>query len=285
MALTDNCNLFCAIQEDGINQLIRHIRRKRPSLFNYGTQAVANNPDLLCQPIDFAPEIVTEENPNPFVTIEDPLPVFGTKGLIGLNFCAQLVELEVDLHPEGIVQLPPELSPPLKEQRFAIRATVCAGIGCPPEDVLISLIPQPSFFSTKPFPTDSSPKGKVYVAYVRMVVPTDKLECFCIDLYAAGHFEIVGTEPAQGLVTRLDGVEIVDIKPDQLEANLECYIKLMIEVVILPRLAFALDTMIFNIASLAAIEISATPISTAVPNNPAIENDQLKVFISVKVTP
>jgi hypothetical protein len=76
MALTDNCNLFCAIQEDGINQLIRHIRRKRPSLFNYGTQAVADNPDLLCEPIDFAPELIAKGNP--LITVEDPLPVFGT---------------------------------------------------------------------------------------------------------------------------------------------------------------------------------------------------------------
>jgi hypothetical protein len=291
MALTKNCDLFCAIHEDGINQLIRHIRRKRPALFNYGTQAVADNPELLCQPINFAPEVVAKGNP--LITVEDPLPVFGTNtstppGKIGLNFCAQLAELEVDLHPETFVQLPPELSPPLKEQCFAIHARVCAGIGCPSDEVLASLIPEPTFSPSakwgKPPPSDK-PMGKVLVSYAGGPVPTHKLECFCIDLFAVAHFEIVGDpKVAQGLVTRLDGVEIVDIQPNELEANLECYIKLLIKVVILPRLAFALDTLVLEIPNLAAIAVSATPTSAAVPNNPAIEKDQLKVFISINVT-
>ena len=32
MALTDNCDLYGAVHEDGVNRIIRHIMRQRPSL-------------------------------------------------------------------------------------------------------------------------------------------------------------------------------------------------------------------------------------------------------------
>ena len=35
MAFTDNCDLYAAVHEDGINLIARHILRQRPSLFNY----------------------------------------------------------------------------------------------------------------------------------------------------------------------------------------------------------------------------------------------------------
>jgi hypothetical protein len=38
---TDNCDLYGAIHEDGINRVVRHIMRQRPSLFNYGTADAA----------------------------------------------------------------------------------------------------------------------------------------------------------------------------------------------------------------------------------------------------
>jgi hypothetical protein len=37
MAFTDNADLFASVGEDGINLVVRHIMRQRPSLVNYGT--------------------------------------------------------------------------------------------------------------------------------------------------------------------------------------------------------------------------------------------------------
>ena len=94
MPFTDLSDLYCAVNEEGINRVIRHVMRKRPSLFNYGTQAVITNPALRCVPMDFAPEVLAYGNP--LMTREDPLPILGTDGKFGLDFCAQLTEVAID---------------------------------------------------------------------------------------------------------------------------------------------------------------------------------------------
>ena len=57
MALTDNCDFYSEVDEAGINLLVRHIMRKRPSLFNYATDMIVHDQTLLCVPIDAAPEV------------------------------------------------------------------------------------------------------------------------------------------------------------------------------------------------------------------------------------
>ena len=52
MAFTDNCDLFGAVHEDGVNRVIRHIMRQRPSLFNYATADVAPHAGLWCAKVD-----------------------------------------------------------------------------------------------------------------------------------------------------------------------------------------------------------------------------------------
>jgi hypothetical protein len=267
MALTNNCDLFGAVHEDGINLIVRHIMRKRPSLFNYGTQAVADNPKLLCTPIDAAPEVGSKQNP--LLTVENPLPLLGTNGQVLLNFCVQLVALQIDLHPEGVFELPPELSPPLGEQRFAIHARVSAGIACPSiEDLAILYVPT---FGIK--------------ALGPIVVPTTKMACFHVDLFATGHFAIIALPSGQHLIGILDGLELVDIQPAALESSLECYLRLLVQFVVLPRMSIALQKLVLDLGNLATITLSASPISTAIPHNPAIEEDQLKVFIDMEVAP
>ena len=51
MAFTDNCDLYAAVHEDGVNLVIRHIMRQRPSLFNYGTSDVAHNREFGVHPL------------------------------------------------------------------------------------------------------------------------------------------------------------------------------------------------------------------------------------------
>lgn len=335
MAFTDNCSLFGAIDEDGINRVVRHFMRQRPSLFNYCTAYIRDHLDLMCEKIDVHPWVIARQNP--IVTVEDPLPIIGTDGSLGLNFCFQLTKAEIDFHPGNVFTLPPQLGPPLKPQRFAFHVRVCGGLACASRDFLDkyrtpALIPerevrklevrslQPAkTISVSPVRTTNfqsvdcnssqqvgySPQAAAYpqstgysVREAREVkdkepvlappptaIPFDKLDCFCLDLYAVCHFEITGSVGNQRLVGKLDGLEIVDIQPEGLENSIECYMKLLIQMVILPKVSVALDKIVFEILDGAAsITILPTPISPAVPFNPAVEDNKLKVFINVEAS-
>ena len=85
----------------------------------------------------------------------------------------------------------------------------------------------------------------------------------------------------QYISLKLDGFEIVDIEPEKLENSLECYVKSLIQLVVLPKLSFPIKNIIFNI--LDAVTLFAIPTSIDVPNNPSIDNDQLKVFIGAVI--
>jgi hypothetical protein len=306
MAFTDNCDLFGAVDEQGINLVVRHVMRQRPSLFNYGTDLFLSRPDLLCVPIEATPDV--RARGNPLFTLEDPIPILGTDNRFGVHFCFQLTRLEVDFHPGSVFTLPPELSPPLKAQRFAFHVQVCGGLGCPPKDFLNRAGLQlpygdrtaghPAGRTTgnkdpregRPDPNqkekdrrDDRPDPKQPQP---TPLPTDGLDCFCLDLFAVGHFEIEGAKGTQQfLVGRLDGLEIVDIEPKGMENSIECYLKLLVQLVILPRLRLALEKITFEILDgLATITLFATPISAKVPHNPAVEDDKLKVFVSMEVS-
>ena len=116
------------------------------------------------------------------------------------------------------------------------------------------------------------------------VLHPEKLNCFCLDLFVVGHFEIRGMPDNQFLTLKMDGLELVDIKPDGLENSLECYLASLVRLVLLPRMSFPLKNLVFNILDLATVTLSATPISAEVPNNPAVEKDELKVFINAVIT-
>jgi hypothetical protein len=74
MAFTDNADLFASVAEDGVNLIVRHVMRQRPSLVNDGTAWVAAAPSQrLCQPIDPAPDVSSRQNP--LLIIMDPIPI------------------------------------------------------------------------------------------------------------------------------------------------------------------------------------------------------------------
>ena len=82
MALTDFSDVFVAVHDSGINNVIKHIMRQRPALFNYGTAAVRARPSLLCEPISAAPG-VTEKitwTAIPFYQANSPLQPSGLLG-------------------------------------------------------------------------------------------------------------------------------------------------------------------------------------------------------------
>src|SRR5437588_4085877 len=88
MAFTSNCDLFFSVNEAGINLIVGHVMRQRPSWFNFGTDAVIRNMQLLCSPINATPDVFARHNP--LITREPPVPIFGTNPQYGLDYVVQL---------------------------------------------------------------------------------------------------------------------------------------------------------------------------------------------------
>jgi hypothetical protein len=283
MSFTDNCDIFASFHEDGFNQIIGHIKEQRPSLFNYATADVARNRELLCNAIEPHPIIFIRNNP--LVTIMDPLPIPGTN--YGLNFAVQIVDMKIDFHPGNQFNLPPELNPPLNVQRLGIELKLCGGIGCPGEDIIDQFIPLPEDPDKNQDENPDRPREQVPL----IPLPVRQLNCFCLDAYATGGVRIVNYFGKPYLEPFLDGLEIVDIEPAGLENSIECYVVLTLKLAVLPGLRILLKEMPLNLTQGAPdlfpqptnIVLSPMPVSPTLPNNPAIEEDQLKVFIKAEV--
>ena len=266
MAFTDNCDLFAAVHEDGVNRVINHIRQQRPSWFNFATADIAANPELWCSKIDVTNDV--KKYLNPFFTILPPLPLLGADSPpVGIGFEAQLTKALIDFHPSNVIALPAELNPPLQAQHFALEFRICGGLGCA-SDREIEQIPVGGT-STSVTGTNVPPPPKQIVLRTRPI-------CFCLEVFVTGHF----TFQNNLLLGHVDGIDIVDITPEPLEDNLNCYIKMCVNVVLREKLAIPISTYTFNIFNFASITLSPTP-NPPVPNNPAIEDDELKVFINL----
>ena len=275
MAFTDHCDVFGAFHEDGFNRIIDHIRFQRPSMFNYATQAIADNPALLCrQPIAAHPRL--NQHGNPLVTVIDPLALPGTN--FALNFSVQLVDVKIDFHPANVVTLPPELSP-LGVQRFAISLRVCAGIGCPPAQIVSDLVPPPPDPDADPNQPPPPPPPQV------VLPPDQQLICVCLDACAVGglrfreYFQHFYLEPF------VDRIEISDIQPAELESGIECVIDATLRLGFLPKLRILLEKMALDITDDVSISVQPKPVvSPQVPNNPALEDDEVRAFIDLEVS-
>lgn len=279
MPFTDHCDIFVAFHEDGFNRIIHHVMTQRPSLVNYATDDVLENSKLMCTVIRAHP-IVRKRN-NPIATEVDLIPVPGTE--YGLNYAVQLTDLEIDFHPGNRFDLPPQLHPPLAAQSFAIRLEACAGLGCPGDDILQVYIPPPPDPKARPErPEPDKPLTPI---------KTRRLICFCLKVFVVGRIEIREYWGKPYLELILTGLEIVNIRPEPLESIIECYLRTVLKLSVLPGLRVLLETAAFdlkesidNLTTSVFVSLLPTPESTDVPNNPAIEKDMLKAFVNVEVT-
>ena len=276
MAFTDNCDLYAAVSEDGINLVAKHVMTQRPSLFNYATKYIFDHQELACQPVPHTIDVTNHSNP--LFSVVPPIPIFGADSPpVGLNFCIQLVEAEVDFYPGNLIHLPPELNPPLAQQHLALKVRVCGGLDCPSSELIdsipISLPPTASSDQKQPPPE-------------QVVPPTRKLQCFCLDAFVVAHVAVQNVFGKPTLVGRIDGVHVTGIKPEGLSANIDCYLRTTFAVLLKEKLAFPVSKMLFDISllNLANITATLTP-NPPIPNNPAIEDDQLKVFMNLLIQP
>jgi len=275
MAFTDNCDLYAAVHEDGINLVARHIMRQRPSLFNYATLDVASHPELACSKVDHTID-VTNHN-NPLFGILGPIPIFGVDAPpVALNFCAQLVDAEIDFHPGNVINLPGELNPPLPAQHLSMKVRVCGGMDCPSKEFIDHIKP------TRPHDQPGKQtEGRQPPPPPPIVPPARHLLCFCLDAYVVCHVDLEDVFGKPTLVGKVDGVDIVDIKPDNLEETINCYIRTTFELLLKEKLAIPLDKLALSFPLFGgSISIVPTP-NPPIPRNPAIEDDQLKGFVTI----
>lgn len=289
MGLTDFCDVFASIHEDGFNRVFDHIASQRPSLFNYGTSSFVAKPELLCCKPEWVHDEVVKRS-NPIVTLVPYLPIPGYLGDYGLEFNFSLHELEIDFFPTNKFTLPNELGSKLDNQSIAIRAKACAGIACPSQRVLDEYViyPEP-YRPTVVFGKDGTDKNfgndkgfSIDPNQPKKGLPFDSkgLLCFSLELYVVMkiEMEIWNGEPVISL--KLRGLEIVDIKPDGLENSLECYMKTTLQMGILPHLRVAFNSIALTIGDF--ISVVPTPISSDVPFNPSVDDDQISVFLNLQ---
>jgi len=291
MAFTDRSDLYGAINEEGINRVAQHLMHLRPSLFNYGTEAVSANPELLCKPVDADPMVFARNNP--LITIESPLPVLGTGGLVSLNYCVQLTDARIDFHPGNSIDLPTELGV-LPEQRFALYAQACVGLDCPTPELMqylengLDQLYAPTFIddfiNSRPNDTADTAstgiRGKPGRRPPPFTIPSRKLKCFCLELYAIGHMEISNTNGRFLIKPKLDNLEIVDLRPQEMEDMIECYIASVIRLGLLPRIQIALEKIVLE--QLKIVTVTLKP-AAGVPTNPSIEKNELQTYIDMEV--
>jgi len=281
MAFTDNCDLYAAVHEDGINRVIHHVMRQRPSLFNYASDYIAKNEGLWCWKVDRTSDV--EKYNHAFIfKIEDPIPILGADAPpVALNFCAQLVAAKIDFHPGNVIALPAEMNPPLQPQHLAFAVRLCGALDCPAPDLLGKIPPgqgETGFLG--------SAEGHQRPKLPPEVPPTRHLNCFCLDAFLTGHVERQTAFGETWLVGVVDDVDIVDIKPDQLEDAVNCYLKTLANVLLKEKLAIRMKLLLLNVPLLKLAKITVKPSpNPPIPNNPAIEQDQLKAFFDVEVKP
>jgi hypothetical protein len=281
MAYTDHSDLFAAVHENGINATIGQLMLQRPSMFNYATILFtqALRPQL-CVPITTPPGGV------PLFTVEPQLPVLGAPRPLGLDWCLQLTNVSVDLYPGNTLTLPPELDP-IGRQQFALHLRACFGLACPDDRVVENLTAEMEAAVAASIPSGPG------AAAVQPVSGTNVI-CTCLELFGVGHFQggTIGGDPQQWLKVRLDGLEVVDLVPSSLEDIVECYLRLVLRLGVLPRLIVPMESLVLDITRMlqdngTAIGQYVTLVPAAVPAdvpaNPAVEDDQLKVFFNLKV--
>lgn len=277
MVFTDNSDIYVAIHDEGINRIARHVFLQRPSLFNYATRFLSQHPELVCKQIESAHEVTAKNNP--LMGVVPPLPILGTT--YGLNYSAQVTNLEIDFHPRDVFELPESMGT-LANQQLAIHLKLCTGIGCPGDD-----LPNPSVSINRFDNFDITNFEELIpelpeAGEINRILPTSKLECFCLDLFATSSVKITGPKGNQLIRSKVEDIEIVDLKPSGLENGIECYAKTTLNLGILPTISTAISNIAFGIIDLPDGLGTLQVAGSSVPNNPAIEEDQLKAFVDIE---
>ncbi len=273
MPLTSNCDALVRLNESAFNNVIREVMLQRPSLVNFATKELIAS-DTFCVKIAMNP--VLEGMNIPKVTEVDPFPIAGApSGTPGMNYCMQVRELKIDFTPGNQFSLPPELNS-LSSQEIGLKGTVCAGVSC--RDVIrvgeivntAATVGIANTGAAAAATTRIPDRGLRFRDYF-----PKNMHCFCLSFFAK-----VKILQANGfLKMKVTGIEIQDLEPTGLENAIECYIKQVLDYAVLPKMKMAVSDLVFNAKSYFTLGLA--PVSTQIPNNPDVSNNELSVFIKL----
>lgn len=266
-------DVYGSISDDAIRRIIEDLHVKAPFLFNYvapsirieqdDTGRIINTDELwvTCSAVEDSPQ----EGEVPRFTRLAPFALPGIP--VKLPYCIQIIEASLDFHPGDTIALPPELPSPLPEQNFSLSAMVQFGMACIPDNFSSFLPARNAAKFIQPLP----------------VLPVTELLCFTLQVFAVGKIVVtpaaIGAVPFDRIGLEVSGIEIVDIEPRGLENVVECYLIAMLKNYILPKLVLYLEDLVIK-----SLGITVTSkLTTGLPNNPAIEENELRIWLDVKV--
>src|SRR5665811_1586446 len=113
MPYTQNCSVFAAIGEAGINAVILDLMSQRPALFNYATSAFNPPTKPLCNPIPAVGDVTNPKYKNPLFTLIQ-VPALGPLPQNSLDMCAQITTLKIDFSPFNSITLPADMASVIK---------------------------------------------------------------------------------------------------------------------------------------------------------------------------
>jgi hypothetical protein len=227
MSLTDAENVFASVHENALNDVLTAFCTDRPRYLVYGSPS-------------FVPATTAAETAIPAIAFP------GVPG--GIQWRIRLSIPRVDLFPQTS-PLPPELT--LSAGRFSAEIGVELCLDC--RRLRIDPRPPKRRHSKDEPQRDKKPP------------PTGELTCCRLEVFAVGHLQhVLATTGEDAIALAVDGVEIVDISPEEVEAVLECLLFMILQAVLAEiRLP------------LRALRAGAFQLSLSV--GPLIEDDQVKV--------
>lgn len=318
MPFTANSDVFMQVTEEAISRILAHLVQQRPSLFNYATAFFIRCPELICSP-PAGRTLPTRCNPDESelplgaeLTELPPFSILSISGSLGLNYYLLFTDLAVDLHPSNQFGFPEDFVGGLEAGQLALRSTVCVGLACPEEEGL-SVVEEAAWalsfahaYSVNESLTGTATPSVDEERILRDAISPESestvpiqtnrgvpVPCFCLTLFAtltiARNIETQG-ERAAGpsrtiLRPVLQGLEIVDVKPVELENDIECVLRLLLMLGLLPRLSLTLETATLRLfEDLPFLPVPpevalSLPIRNQIPDNPLIGENPLRVFI------
>lgn len=232
MSLTQAEEVFASIHEDALNDALTAFCTDRPRYLVYGSPA-------------FVP--VTTVAETSMAAIAFP----GVPG--GIQWRIRFEIPRIDLFKQS-APLPPELT--LGPGQFSARIAVELCLDCG----RIRIDPRPpreKFGDRAPNDRKDDRKDDRH--------PLREVTCCRLEVFAVGHIERVMTSTGEDAITfAVDRVEIVDIKPDEVESVLECLLFMILQAV-LAQIRLPLRA------------LRAGAFQLALTVGPLIEDDQVKV--------
>ncbi len=236
MSLTQSETVFASIHETALNDAIAALCNARPHLLAYGSPA-------------FVPASTVAET---------SMAAIGFPGVPGgIQWRVRLSRPRIDLFKQSS-SLPPELT--LGPGQFSAEIDVELCIECRK----IRIDPKPPRPPKGREPNDPTRPQTGQFDPASDQHPLSELACFKLQVFAVGHLEhVLASTGEDAIALAVDAVEIVDIKPDEIESFLECLLFLILQAVL------------SNIRlPLRALRAGAFQLSLTV--GPLIEDDRIK---------